>query len=366
MSRINDSFQLVWDVSVPHQKLLSKLWSQGIDGDLLTWFTSFLTDRTQQVKINTTLSRPSLVRSGVPQGSVLGPVFFIAYINDILLNMTNATGSIFADDTKVYAKVNTIEDARRLQNDLQDGPGEWAAENLMGFNVSKCKVVHYGRNNPMCQYSLNGVTIEPAKEETDLGVLFVENMSFSKHIAKKSKKANSVLGIIHKTFSYKSIPIMKMLLTGLVRPHLEYSVHAWSPYLRKDIIKLEKVQKRATKRIPELRDKAYEERLERLELTTLEERRIRGDSIETFKILSGFENIDSGHFFQLSDTRYSLRRHSKTLFKKRSRLEIRKNFFSNRIVNHWNSLNEETVSATSVISFKNAYDKLMRERKETV
>ena len=358
-------FRKAFDL-VPHQRLLSKLWSQGIEGDLLVWFTSFLSGRTQQVKINTTVSQPSAVRSGIPQGSVLGPVFFIAYINDILLNVTTATGSIFADDTKLYAKVNTIEDGKQLQNDLRDGPGAWAAENLMGFNVNKCKVIHYGRSNPKCDYTLNGVMIKPAKEETDLGVLFAENFSFSKHIANKTKKANSVLGIIHRTFSYKSVPIMKDLYTGVVRPHLEYAFHVWSPFLRKEVVKLEKIQKRATKRIPELRGRSYEERLESLDLTTLEERRTRGDAIETYKLLSGFENIDCQHFFQRSTTGYSLRKHSKSLFKKRSRLQIRKNFFSNRVVDHWNSLTEETVSAKSVNSFKIRYDKLMSERKERV
>ena len=354
-------FKKAFDL-VPHQRLLSKLWSQGIGGDLLVWFTNFLTGRTQRVKINSTVSRPSIVRSGIPQGSVLGPVFFIAYINDILLNVTHATGSIFADDTKLYAKVNTIEDGMRLQNDLREGPAAWAHENLMSFNANKCNVVHYGRNNPRCTYELNGVLIQPAKEQTDLGVLFVEDMSFSKHIANKTKKANSVLGIIHKTFSYKALPIMKDLYIGLVRPHLEYSVQAWSPYWKKDITKLEGVQRRATKRIPELRGKDYEDRLEVLNLTTLEERRVRGDAIETFKMLSGLENVAYEQFFQLNTTEYRLRRHSKTLFKEHTRLEVRKNFFSNRVVNNWNGLTEDVVSATSVNCFKNRYDKLVNEQ----
>ena len=126
---------------------------------------------------------------------------------------------------------------------------------------------------------------------------------------------------------------------------------------------MEKVQKRATKRIPELKEMSYEARLDRLGLTTLEERRTRGDAIETFKILNGYENVDCSHWFQLADTGYNLRRHSKTLFKQRSRLEIRKNFFTNRVVTVCNSLNEETVSAESVNSFKIKYDKLTEQRK---
>ena len=108
---------------------------------------------------------------------------------------------------------------------------------------------------------------------------------------------------------------------------------------------------------------SYEQRLDRLGLTTLEERRARGDAVETFKILGGYENILHEHWFQLAGTGYSLRRHSQTLFKQRSRQEIGKNFFSNRVVNNWNSLNEESVTAGSVNSFKNKYDKLIEQRK---
>ena len=347
---------------VPHQRLVSKLWDQGINGDLLVWISSFLADRTQRVKVNSTLSREARVRSGIPQGSVLGPVFFIAYINDILTNVTYATGSIFADDTKLFAKVNTKEDGVQLQKDLEDGPGAWAVENQMAYNVSKCRVVHYGKKNPKCEYELNQVKIQSTKEQNDLGVLFEEDMSFSKHIAKNTNKAYSTLGIIHKTFSYKSIPIMKDLFTGLIRPHVEYAVHTWSPYMRKDVERVERVQRRATKRIPELRGSSYEKRLERLGLTTLEERRRRGDAILTFKILHGLENIDFWQLFQPRTSEHNLRGHSKSLFKRRSRLQIRANFYSNRIVNHWNSLSELVVNAPSVNCFKNRYDELMKMR----
>ena len=155
---------------------------------------------------------------------------------------------------------------------------------------------------------------------------------------------------------------MKDLYTGLVRPHLEYGVHVWSPYLRKDITRVEKVQRRATKRIPELRGNEYEKRLQKLGLTTLEERRMRGDSIETFKMINGFENIEYSQFFQLNTSERSMRRHSKSIFKRRSRLQVRANFFSNRVVNQWNGLSKDVVSATSVNEFKNKYDSLIETR----
>jgi len=120
-----------------------------------------------------------------------------------------------------------------------------------------------------------------------------------------------------------------------VRPHLEYCVQVWSPNLRKDIDCLERIQKRATKLVPELRHSAYDERLRRLGLTTLERRRLRGDLIETYKILTGKKSIDSGNFFTLNEGLHNLRGHKYKLYKD---LNIRKFFFSQRVVDSWKKL----------------------------
>src|SRR2546425_10006650 len=167
--------------------------------------------------------------------------------------------------------------------------------------------------------------------------------------------ANVSLGMIKRTISCKSKTIITRLYKALVRPQLEYCVQAWRPYLKKDTEKIERVQRRATKMISECSKLSYEDRLKITGLSTLEDRRNRGDLIEVFQILKGFSKVDYRHFFQLvynSKTRGNKYK----LVKSSSRLDIRKHFFSQRVVNDWNKLPDSVIEADSVNSFKNKYD----------
>ena len=148
------------------------------------------------------------------------------------------------------------------------------------------------------------------------------------------------------------------LYKAIVRPHLEYCIQAWNPHLRKDIDTLEKIQRRATKLIRGLRDLRYEERLKECGLTTLETRRLRGDQIEVFKILNGYENIDYNMFSEIRQSKIT-RGHNFTLVKKQSRLDVRKFSFSQITINVWNKLSIECVHASSVNMFKNKIDKYL-------
>ena len=160
--------------------------------------------------------------------------------------------------------------------------------------------------------------------------------------------------------TYKEKSLIIPLYKAIVRPHLEYCrpIQAWNPHLRKDVDMLEKIQRRATKLIPELRDLTYEERLKECGLTTLETRRLRGDQIEVFKILNGYENIDSNIFFEIKESKIT-RGHNYTLVKKQSRLDVRKFSFSQRTINIWNNLSTDCVHASSVNMFKNKIDKYL-------
>ena len=146
---------------------------------------------------------------------------------------------------------------------------------------------------------------------------------------------------------------------AIVRPHLEYCIQAWRPYRKKDIDTLERIQRRATKMIPELRDLSYEERLKECGLTTLETRRLRGDQIEVFKILNGYENIDRNMFFSLKKDSRTRGREVK-LVKDQCRLDIRKHSFSQRAIHEWNKLSTDCVTASSVNMFKNKVDTYLR------
>ena len=136
--------------------------------------------------------------------------------------------------------------------------------------------------------------------------LFTYTCAFNAYNIMWMYKGNQVLGMIRRNITYKDKSLIVPLYKAIVRPHLEYCIQAWSPYLRKDIDMLEKIQRRATKLIPGLRDLRYEERLKECGLTTLETRRLRGDQIEVFKILNGYENIDSNIFFEVKGNAHRL------------------------------------------------------------
>ena len=196
--------------------------------------------------------------------------------------------------------------------------------------------------------------------ERDLGIMVSKDLKWGEQCGKAAKKAMSVLGMIRRTFDTRTIDEKSFILlyNTYVRPHLEYCVQAWSPYLKKDIECLEKVQRRATKMIYGFSKLTYEERLKRLKLFTLEQRRMRGDLIEAYKIITGKEKIDSKRLFQLADTTY-LRGNGLKMFKKPVRLELRKNYFSMRVIDSWNKLPDSVVMAESVEGFKNRLDNWM-------
>ena len=290
-------FQKAFD-KVPHQRLLKKLEAIGVSDQIVKWIEAWLKDRKQRVVLNGSKSKWSDVLSGVPQGSILGPLLFIIFINDIDDGIVHRLLK-FADDTKIYGSVATEEEVEKLQHDL-NLLYEWSSEWNMLFNLSKCKVLHLGYNNKQTEYYMNGHKLEAVTSERDLGVIIDHTLKFSEQCVKAVNEANRTLGMIKRTFTNRSKSIIKALYTSIVRPKLEYCVQAWRPYLQKDIDQIENVQRRATKLIQGYSNKSYEERLKLLELTTLETRRTRGDLIEVFKIIKGIDRIESNIFFEKS------------------------------------------------------------------
>ena len=194
------------------------------------------------------------------------------------------------------------------------------------------------------------------EEERDLGVIVNNNTKPSRQCAEAAKKANKVLGMIKRTIISREKETVLELYKALVRPNLEYCVQVWCPYLRQDVEKLEKIQRRATKMIKGFGNLEYEERLRRCKLTTLEKRRERGDLIETFKIVTGRDRIPAQKLFEFSDNKRT-RGHSYKIIEKSSGA-IMQRFFSARVVNNWNRLDEETVTADSVMEFKKRLNKI--------
>ena len=345
-------FQKAFD-KVPHKRLISKLDAHGVSGFVLKWIESWLSNRRQRVVINGVSSDWMDVKSGVPQGSVLGPVLFLIYINDID-SAVDVMIKKFADDTKLYARVKTRDEANKIQESLHRTL-MWGNDWQMLFNLSKCKVLHVGYNNSKYDYFMNGATLEKVTEEKDLGIYIDHTLKSSRQCSAAAAKANRTLGIIRRTFQSRTKSIILKLYTSLVRPHLEYAVQAWSPHLQKDIDILEKVQRRATKLVEGMQNLEYCDRLRKLGLTTLATRRKRGDLIQMFTIIHGYDNVQSDYFFQPRRHDY-LRGSSLSLQKPRARLDVRKYSFSHRAISEWNRLPEEVVNANSINSFKNKLD----------
>ena len=279
------------------------------------------------------------------------------YIDDL---EEGVTGNIlkFEDDTNLFRKTKEIGDKQQLQDDI-DKLVRLSEKWQMLFSFGRCKCLHTGPGNTGMNYEMGGTIQSKTVKENYLGVSMNANMKVSEQCRIAASKGNQVLGMIRRNITYKEKCFIVPLYKAIVRPHLEYCIQAWSPYLRKDIDMLEKIQRRATKLIPGLRDLRYEERLKECGLTTLETRRLRGgDQIEVFKILNGYENIDSNIFFEIKESKIT-RGHNFTLVKKQSRLDVRKFSFSQRTINVWNKLSTECVHASSVNMLKNRIDKYL-------
>ena len=168
----------------------------------------------------------------------------------------------------------------------------------MLLNFGKCKCIHIGHGNMDEEYKMGDAVLGRTTQEKDLEVTFSADMKISEQCQIAASKGNKILGLIRRTITYKEKQLIVPLYKAIVRPHLEYCIQAWRPYRKKDIDKLERIQRRATK-IPELRDLSYESRLLQCGLTTLQTRRLRGDQIEVFKIVNGYEDVDNGlHIYE--------------------------------------------------------------------
>ena len=253
--------------SVPHRGLLQKIQSAGINKHVLNWLFSYLYDREQYIVLDGKESHSTPVLSGVPQGSVLGPLLFLIYINDATEQQLNSGSfiTLYADDLLLFREISCSDDYVKMQSDVNT-LSTWVDKNNLTLNGSKCKcmiISRLKRNSVAAPVlTLYGNPIEEVSSYKYLGVIITNNLMWSTHIEQIASKAKKIIGLIYRQFyNWTSHPALLRLYISLVRPHLEYATQVWNPHLNKDIEKLEKVQRFALKVCCKRWDQSYTEAL---------------------------------------------------------------------------------------------------------
>jgi hypothetical protein len=345
---------------VPHHYLLHKLSSYGISGSLLEWCRSFLCDRMQRVSLNGTYSTWKHILSGVIQGSVLGPLFYVIYINDLLESITSR-GFLYADDTNVVSvspTPPTLTTHPTLQSDL-DKIYSWSKLWHTPLNLEKCFTMHIDRpcSHHHPTYSMNSIPLTPCHTIKNLGVLFSSDLSWSKHIQCLTSSTLRLIRQLHRALPSPSISTIRNLILAIVSPRLEYANIIWLPTSIVDNNTLESVLRKATK-WGRLRHHSYKSRLSILNIGTLKERRDRQDCIQLYKHFSSIQRINwlNPPYIPNRPTRGHCLKYSPEPAKHHT-FQPRFNFLTNRANALWNSLPEAAVKAPSISTFKSEFDR---------
>jgi hypothetical protein len=342
--------------SVPHGRLLHKLALYGFSGVLLSWLTDYLSNRTQLVRILNCYSTPRNVTSGVIQGSALGPVLFVLYINDLDTHISEAFTLKYADDVKVAissrkdvsSQIKAIDTFQADLNNIQ----RWSEDNHLSLNANKTKLMCFGRSGIPRNFSIGGNNIEQVVTFKDLGILIGSPFNFKAHMSTACLKANRTLGVLKKVFVSRNRNLMLTLYKSQVRPLLEFGSILWCPYHMNGIELLEKVQKRFCRFFSTLSQLDYKEKLSNLGLMSLKARRLRYRLIFMYKIIHNKTCLNAGDFFRFSERLSGRGNVSSRIILPYANRDYRRHFFTIEIVNHWNALTQNELMAQSVPEFK--------------
>ena len=344
-------FSKAFDV-VPHKRLWYRLGFYGIQDSTLLWIESFLSNRSQLVVVDGKHSETAPVTSGVPQGSALGPILFLAFIND-MPDCVQSRCRLFADDSIIYRTVNTDSDANILQRDL-DALHKWETDWGMSFNPSKCNILHVSRKKHPPHhhpYSLKGTVLEEVTDATYLGVQISSDLSWHKQCNKAAAKGNRTLGFIKRNIKASLRKTREYAYQTLVRPTVEYASSVWSPHQKALKYNIERVQRRAARYVTKKYDWkcSVTDMLEDLSWETLEQRRMKARVVMGYRIVNHLVQIPDN---QLVPTTVETRGHSKKFHQLSTRTNYYKATFFPAMIPLWNSLPETVASASSLEDFK--------------
>ena len=343
---------------VAHKHLIYKLDYYGIRGNLLNWLTSFLQNRSQEVVVEGINSTSCNITSGVPQGSVLGPVLFLMYINDIGLNIHSEI-RLFADDILLYRPIRTPNDHLQLQEDLNTLT-KWATDWKMAFNIPKCKIIQFTthRNKSKYIYTMSKTPLEVVEEHGYLGVRLHHKLSWSPHVNHICNKANRLLGFLNRNLRHTPQNIKEYTYKQLVLPSIDYCSAIWDPYTKNDISKLEMLQHRAARFVmnkPWYRHQhnvSITKILAELHWPTLQNRRKQARLILMFKIVNG-NLIVPTRCLPLPPTVTCTRaNHSLKYAHLQSNMDVYRYSFLPRTIPQWNNLQIANIETLTLITFK--------------
>ena len=289
---------------VNHSKLLWKLHQYGIRGQVLNWVRAFLGSRSQRVVIDGEESESVPVTSGVPQGSVLGPILFLIYINDLPDEVCSQV-RLFADDTALYLTIEGEDDGSALQNDL-DILSKWETRWDMEFNPSKCQVVQVtGSKIPIKKdYVLHGQVLESVSCAKYLGVDISSTLSWNSHINRIVSSATRTLNFVRRNIKTKIPKVRETAYNSLVRPQLEYASAVWDPNHKKRISQIEQVQRRAARWTVGNFDQraSVTQIVQNLGWRTLEQRRTDARLCLFYKVVHGLVAVPLPDYIQYSNS----------------------------------------------------------------
>ncbi len=339
---------------VSHSKLIYKLNFYGIQGNTNDWIRSFLSNRTQQVLLDGESSDIGEVTSGVPQGTVLGPILFLIFINDLPEYVHHSTVRLFADDAILQKEIHSNQDAILLQEDI-DAVQRWEQDWQMQFNPSKCEVltIPAAKHTITHGYRLHDHDLERVSDAKYLGVTISNDLKWSKHINTTTNSANRILGMLRRNLRTSSTKLKETAYQALVRPKLEYGSAIWDPHTSKDRHKVEMVQRRAARYVSNRYHNisSVTDMLNTLEWNTLEQRREHIRLTMLYKVANGLVAIPPDTFLTPSTTR-TRGNNGQGYRTYHTRTDVLKFSFFPRTIIAWNALPPGTVVAPTLDVFK--------------
>lgn len=340
--------------SVPHRRLHAKLQSYGINGRVLAWITAFLSNRCQRVTLKGSQSSWKSVTSGVPQGTVLGPLLFLIYINDIVENLSSEI-RLFADDCILYREIRLPADNLAMQKDI-DTLHNWSLLWQMSFNSKKCHTMCISRKRvkPLLSYKLGQESLSTVDSYPYLGVTISSDLRWTLHVNHISARATRVLNLLRRNIYSCSADTKALAYTSLVRPHLEFASAAWDPYTQADSHKMDKVQRRAARFVN--RDYRHTssatQMMSKLGWEALADRRRTTRLSLFYKGLHGLAPVPVDQLRHPS--RFTRHSTTSTFIPLSSRIDAFKYSFIPRTVVDWNSLPDENRLKPTLSSFLSA------------